>query len=472
MAGLYVIVAALWILFSDRFLEHLAASPSVLTRLQTFKGLGYVMVTGCILYLVLDRLFQGAEASRDALREQNRRLATLLSNLSGMAYRCANDPDWTMEFASEGTLAITGYEPERLIGNRDVSFGDLVYSEDRAMVWDRVQDALGRREPFQLVYRLTNASGEIRWVLEQGRGVFDDEGRLEAIEGFISDITQVKLLEAQFRQAQKLEAIGRLAGGVAHDFNNLLTAIGGNSRLLRRKVGEDHPGHQNLAEIDNAVERGAGLTRQLLAFSRRQPLQPENLNLNTTVADLEQLLARLLGRDVELKIEHQPEAGWIRADRNQIEQVLMNLAVNARDAMPNGGSLTMAVGSRRLDGNAAEAHGLPPGRYETLEVSDSGTGIDPQIMSRIFEPFFTTKEAEKGTGLGLSTVYGIVKQSQGHIDVTSVAGVGTTFTVFLPYVDPVGERRSPNGDPDPPSGTEAPGSGTSPETSSRTVERA
>ena len=355
VAGLYVIVAALWILFSDRFLEHLAASPGVLTRLQTFKGLGYVVVTGCILYLVLDRLFQRAEASRAALREQNRRLATLLSNLSGMAYRCANDPDWTMEFASQGTLAVTGYEPDRLIGNREVSFGDLVYPEDRGMVRDRVQDALGRREPFQLVYRLTDASGDIKWVLEQGRGVFDDEGRLEAVEGFISDITQVKLLEAQFRQVQKLEAVGRLAGGVAHDFNNLLTAIGGNSRLLRRKVGEDHPGRQNLAEIDYAVERGAGLTRQLLAFSRRQPLQPESLNLNSTVADLEGLLARLLGRDIRLDIQHQPEAGWVRADRNQIDQVLMNLAVNAHDAMPDGGRLSIAVGSRRLDGNAAEA---------------------------------------------------------------------------------------------------------------------
>jgi two-component system cell cycle sensor histidine kinase/response regulator CckA len=445
VTGLYVIIAGLWILYSDRFLEHLAVSSEILTRLQTFKGLAFVAVTGCILYFVMDRLFRATEASRDALREQNRRLATLFSNLSGMAYRCANDPDWTVEFVSEGVRDLTGYEAEDLIGNRKVAYGDLIHPEDREAVWEQVQGALSRREPFQLVYRVRTSTGQVRWVLEQGRGVFHPEGGLDAIEGFISDITQVKHLEAQFRQAQKLEAVGRLAGGVAHDFNNLLTAIGGNSRLLQRKLGGEHPALPNVSEIEKAVEKGAGLTRRLLAFSRRQPLTPEHVNLNTVVADVEDLLVRLLGGDVELKLEYGSEAGWVRADRNQLEQVLMNLVVNARDAMPSGGALTVAVGGTELGPKEAEAHELPPGRYETLAVSDTGTGIEPEVLSRIFEPFFTTKEEGKGTGLGLSTVYGIVKQSQGHIEVTSGPDRGTTFTVYLPRAEASGGREPGNG---------------------------
>jgi nitrogen-specific signal transduction histidine kinase len=252
----------------------------------------------------------------------------------------------------------------------------------------------------------------------------------------VSEITDRKQLEDQLRQSQKMEAVGQLAGGIAHDFNNLLTAITGYSTLGLRHIDENHRVTGYLEEIKKAGDRAANLTRQLLAFSRKQILQPLPLNLNDIVADINKLLGRLIGEDIQLSVKLGSDLRRIKVDPGQIEQVLVNLAVNARDAMPRGGKLTIETAGVELSQEYAGKHiGLQAGRYVVLSVSDNGTGMDEKTKERIFEPFFTTKEKDKGTGLGLSTVYGIVKQSGAHIAVYSEVDHGTTFKIYLPEHD-------------------------------------
>lgn len=246
----------------------------------------------------------------------------------------------------------------------------------------------------------------------------------------------LKASEAQLLQSQKLEAVGRLAGGISHDFNNLLTAIIGYSDLSIRRVSPDDPLRRNLDEIRRASERAAGLTRQLLAFSRKQVMQPKVFELNAVVADVERMLRRMIGDDIDVRTNLDPNTGNVKADPGQIEQVIMNLVVNARDAMPKGGKLSIETSSLYLDEQYSFGHvSVKPGFYVLLAVSDTGTGMDEETRQHIFEPFFTTKEPGKGTGLGLSTVYGIVKQSSGHVWVYSEPGKGTTFKVYLPRVE-------------------------------------
>jgi two-component system cell cycle sensor histidine kinase/response regulator CckA len=260
------------------------------------------------------------------------------------------------------------------------------------------------------------------------------------------DVTDVLRLEDQFRQAQKMEAVGHLAGGLAHDFNNLLTIINGFSELIQSQLPADHPARALALEISQAGERAASLTRQLLAFSRKQVIEPKVLNVNAIVTDTTKMLQRLIGEDVELNTVLDPELGCVRADPGQIEQALVNLAVNARDAMPEGGKLTIETGSAELDEAYTQPYPeLRPGRYVMLAVSDTGVGMDEATKAHLFEPFFTTKGPEKGTGLGLATVYGIVKQSAGHIVVFSEPGTGTAFKIYLPLVEgviPSGKSRA------------------------------
>ena len=273
---------------------------------------------------------------------------------------------------------------------------------------------------------------------------FVENGHLVRVWGTQRDVSEQRRLEEQFRQSQKMEAVGQLAGGIAHDFNNLLTAILGNTQLLLRDLPAGDVMRGDVEEIRKASERAAALTRQLLAYSRRQMLQPEILDLNVVVGEMDRMLRRLIGEHIALVTVPAPELGRVRADPSQIEQVLVNLVVNARDAMPDGGRLTIETAAVELDEGYAQDHlGAAPGAYAMLAVTDTGTGMDANVRAHLFEPFFTTKEVGKGTGLGLATVYGIVKQSGGHISVYTELGRGSSFKVYLPRVHPPPRAAAP-----------------------------
>src|SRR5438445_2038916 len=314
-------------------------------------------------------------------------------------------------------------------------FDQLVHPEDLPLaveLFSRV--ACGEPRPAN-PFRVRTRKGDYRLV-EFAATAQRREGQLVGILGIGRDVTERAQLEQQLRQAQKMEAVGRLAGGIAHDFNNLLTAITGYAELLQEDLAADDRRREDVVEIRKAADRAAGLTRQLLAFSRQQVLQPRVLDLNALVGDLEKMLGRLLGEDVELSTRLAPDTGPVKADPGQLEQVLMNLAVNARDAMPQGGKLTLETSNVDLsEGYAADHYPARPGPYVMIAVTDSGTGMSEETQAHMFEPFFTTKEKGKGTGLGLATVYGIIKQSGGCMWVYSALGHGTTFKLYLPRVD-------------------------------------
>jgi PAS domain S-box-containing protein len=281
---------------------------------------------------------------------------------------------------------------------------------------------------------LTGANGRIVNV-DLSASIVEINGE-HIVQAIAHDVTERKRLEQQFLQAQKMQAIGQLAGGVAHDFNNLLTVICGFSEVLLSQLSDTDPASGMVQEIHKAGERAAGLTRQLLAFSRKQINQPKVLDLNALASDVGKMLRHLIGEDVSLTTVLAPRLGWVKADPGQIEQVLMNLAVNARDAMPEGGKLTIETANVDLDENFARANAeVKPGRYVLLAVSDTGCGMTEEVKAHTFEPFFTTKEPGKGTGLGLATVYGIVKQSRGYVYIYSEPGHGTTFKIYLPMVE-------------------------------------
>jgi two-component system, cell cycle sensor histidine kinase and response regulator CckA len=268
---------------------------------------------------------------------------------------------------------------------------------------------------------------------------FRDERNTIFFELFAEDVTERRALEQQLRQAQKMEAVGRLAGGIAHDFNNLLMVISGYSEFLLERIGNDPTMRGHAQEIANAAGRATSLTRQLLAFSRKQMLAPKIVDLNSVVTENVKMLTRLIGEDIDLVMVPGPDIGSVKADPGQIEQVIMNLAVNARDAMPQGGKLTIETANVTLDANYARFHApVKPGDYVMLAISDTGVGMDADTQAHIFEPFYTTKGL-KGTGLGLSTVYGIVKQSEGYIWLYSEAGKGTSFKIYLPRFSATGE---------------------------------
>lgn len=298
------------------------------------------------------------------------------------------------------------------------------------------------REKFIPEEMITVAGGRELWLQTVKRPILSEDGTASQILGIATDITARKQAEdalhrseEQLRQAQKMEAVGKLAGGVAHDFNNLLTAITGHSEMCLRNLTPENPLFRRIEQIKKAGDRAAALTRQLLAFSRKQILQPEVLDLNHIVVEMNKMLQRLIGEDIDLLMSLGTDLGKVKADPNQLEQVLLNLAVNARDAMPKGGKLTIVTSNVVLSEEYAGGHlSVPPGNYIMLAVSDTGCGMDAATQARIFEPFFTTKEVGKGTGLGLATVYGIVNQSEGSIWVYSELDRGTTFKVYLPAV--------------------------------------
>lgn len=336
-----------------------------------------------------------------------------------------------MDFFNPRICEFTGYDAEDL---KKMPFLDLIHPEDRQMVGNRLRRRLAGEDAERFYpIRIIDKSGNMHW-LEISPEKIEWEGK-PAVLAFISEITEKKRLEEELRQAQKMEAVGRLAGGVAHDFNNLLTVIEGYGDMLIGQTEDGSMMQRGIQQILAAGKRAEALTRQLLTFSRKQVLQTKIINLNALIAETEKMLRRLIGEDVELISNLTNELQDIKADPGQMEQVIMNLVINARDAMPEGGRITIKTTMKHITLEESKTFNeIKPGHYIQLDISDTGCGIDPQNLTKIFEPFFTTKEHGKGTGLGLSTVFGIVKQSNGDIQVETEPGKGTTFSIILPCV--------------------------------------
>ena len=338
------------------------------------------------------------------------------------------DRDHAVVLASKAYQDVLGYAPTELVGTK---LAEIVHPEDLEVARSKVVDN-AVSEP--TTARMRHRDG--RWLLVEGIStpITDANGEVEFTLVIARDVTERDRLQEQLRQAQKMESIGRLAGGIAHDFNNLLTAIRGYAELTLLEFDSDTPpARDNVEQIARAADRAASLTSQLLAYSRKQVLRPQVIDLNEVVGNMASMVARMLGEDVVLSTALDPEVGRTLADPTQLEQVVLNLAINARDAMPEGGTLSLRTGSLELAAGDELAHAdLGPGSYVTLTVRDTGVGIDPAVAAHVFEPFFTTKDVGEGTGLGLATVHGIVSQSGGAVWVDSVVGEGTTFTVCLP----------------------------------------
>jgi len=372
----------------------------------------------------------------EALLEANQALKSLVQT-SPLAI-VALDLQGDVKSWNAAAERIFGWAEGAVIGRRSP-----IIPEDRLEEFQKFLDLTRRGETFTEfeTVRLKEDGSDIE-VSVSAAPLIDGNGNVHGSVEVIADITGRKLLEEQFRQSQKMEAIGRLAGGVAHDFNNLLTAIIGYSQMVLARLRPEDPMRKDIGEIEKAGHRAAGLTSQLLAFSRRQVIQLKVLDLNAVVVEVSKLLNRLIGEDIQLKTSLNPETGFVKADRGQIEQIIVNLAVNARDAMPGGGCLRVELSNIDLDdAYAAEHVDASAGPYVMLAISDDGCGMDKQTLLQVFEPFFTTKEQGKGTGLGLSTVFGIVKQSGGHIGLSSEPGKGTSFKVYLPRLEEAVSRR-------------------------------
>ncbi len=339
-----------------------------------------------------------------------------------------------------GCVAVTGFTSEEYDLNQYLWY-DMVHEEEKEMVMEHAHKILsGKMLPIE--HRIIHKSGAVRWVRNTPVLRYDQEGRIIAYDGLIVDITERKAAEAehqklqeQFFHAQKIEAVGLLAGGVAHDFNNILTAIIGYANIVKMKMEKDDPQKDLMDQILRSSERGANLIQSLLAFSRKQLISPKPIDLNIIIRNVQKLLSRVITEDIELKVSLDERHLTIMADSGQMEQILINLATNAKDAMPHGGSLTIKTEIANIDELFIRKHGFgDEGEYALLSVADNGLGIDEKTKERIFEPFFTTKEVGRGTGLGLAMVYGAIKQNGGYITVESEPGKGTTFNIYLPLV--------------------------------------
>ena len=555
--GLFDVFKRVW---ETGLSEHFPVSYYVDGRIAGWReNFVYKLPSGEIVAVYSDETAR--KTAEDELRERQRELLTLLGNLPGMAYRCKNDTERTIEFISDGCIGITGYSPKELQEGKGVCLGKLIHPDDQDSVLNTIWTALKNREQFELVYRIISKKGHDRWVWEKGIGVFTPGGELNALEGFITDITEQKrtkeeldisenkfskafhvspdwitittlkdgicldaneafllttgysmndvigrstielkiwekpddrsmvmnkiaeeggvkneevrfrtksgeirtilfsaesfsfggencilsigrditdrkILEGKLNQLQKMEAIGRLAGGIAHDFNNLLTAIDLYCELTLKKIDQIEQVRFNINQIKEIEKTAASIVDQLLAFSRKQVRRPKILDINEVVRNLKHLLVHFIGENVELKEALSPEICRINVDQGQIEQIIINLALNARDAMPNGGKLIIETSNVYVDKNTfRKHHDVEDGNYIQMKISDTGFGMDEETMTHIFEPFFTTKGEGKGTGLGLSTVYGIVKQSGGHIWVEGELDKGSAFHILFPLIE-------------------------------------
>src|SRR5438034_9893458 len=403
--------------------------PSTDTALMLYIGI--LAITGLSLGPATAR----RERAERALREANEHLAAVIQSSPLAIYTL--DPTSTVQTWNRAAEALHGWQAEEVIGRPLPTIAQDL--EDHRRLRDRVLRGEALRGVEVTRRKKDGTSVNISLSVAP---LHDAAALVTGMLSLAADITEMRQLEVQYRQAQKMEAVGRLAGGIAHDFNNLLTAIIGTTSLVLEDLGLESRTRLDVQEIEKAAKRAAGLTRQLLIFSRQQVLEPRALDLNALVGNLEKMLHRLIGADIELRTKQAAALGAVRADPGQLEQAIVNLVVNARDAMPKGGRLTIETADIELDRRYVAAH-VPtqPGPYVLLAISDTGVGRDGATTARLFEPFFTTKEPGRGTGLGLATVYGIVKQSGGDIWAYSELGHGTTFKIYLPRVAETAEAR-------------------------------
>lgn len=395
---------------------------------QIFVGLAGLTVAPVLYTVRVALMGKRQQAVSEALESSESRYRQLFDrNMAGVFRSTVKGKllDFNDAFAQ-----MFGYTREELsnMSSRELYYGG---DDERLRLINERRDDPTKQ--FEVRYKRKDGNP---LIAVQNITIQKDKNGEETIEGTLIDITRRQALEEQLRQAQKMEAVGRLAGGVAHDFNNLLTVITGYSQMQMEETHKGTSLHDHATQIYEAAQRAAGLTRQLLAFSRQQVLQAQVVSLNSILQTMEKMLSRLIGEDIRVRTVCCKEPALVKVDPAQIEQVILNLAINARDAMPKGGLLTLETDRAELDETYTKDHPwVTPGHYMRLTVSDNGVGMDQKTMARIFEPFFTTKETGKGTGLGLSTVYGVVKQSGGHINVYSEVGIGTTFRLYFPVID-------------------------------------
>jgi len=373
--------------------------------------------------------------AEEALHESERSLKTLMSNLPGMAYRCCNDRNWAMEYVSEGAAGLTGYQPADLIGNAKIAYNDLIRPDDQKLVWDAVQKAVGSRDKYTLNYRIRGADGQERWVWEQGQGVFSPAGCLLALEGFIIDVSERRLLEEERLKTQKLEAIGTLAGGIAHDFNNLLQGVFGYISLAKLNADHKEKSVEALEQAEKALHMSVNLTSQLLTFSKGGKPVKQRTDLRPVIENAVRFALSGSRSDHILNISGNLWA--VDADSGQLGQVIQNIVLNADQAMPEGGRVEITAENVEAP-DSDLPQDLKGGRYVKISIKDNGVGIPEQYLVKIFDPYFTTKE--KGSGLGLATSYSIVKNHSGLIDIRSLPGKGSTFVVYIPAAAPAATK--------------------------------
>jgi PAS domain S-box-containing protein len=413
-----LVFTCLLVIYILRILGHTTKTRRLATELSTGKDR-------------LEKEVVERKRAEEELSLTKSRLEYLLRSSPTIIYSCKILGDYATTFISENVSSQLGYSDQDFL-NDPAFWLDHIHKEDVSRTLNEVKKCLKKGNHIH-DYRFLHKDGTYRWIRDELRLIRDDKGNPSEMVGSMTDITEKKQLEEQFYQSQKMEAVGRLAGGVAHDFNNLLQTILGYCEFILDEYGDKEPLHKDIEQIRDAGKKAALLTRQLLAFSRKQTIKTVLLDLNVIISDMNSLLKRIMGEDIDLVTVQNAKINSIKADQGQIEQIIMNLVVNARDAMKDGGKVIIKTEDINL--NKDQCVTIPesrPGKFVCLTIEDTGTGIDEKVMSRIFEPFFTTKGKEQGTGLGLSTVYGIVKQHKGWINVSSKRGKGTIFKVFLP----------------------------------------
>ncbi len=424
LAGIYLCLAGAWIILSDRIATRIFTKPDQLARISQYKGLFFVGVTSLLLYLMMKQQLDSSARSQQALSQAEERFAVFMANLPVAAY--LRDREGRFVYVNEYWKQHFG-KGRPWQGKTAADFFD---AETVAAVDEDHKKILAGETLVERAVTVIDDGKRTEWLVRRfpvALGPGDDM----LVGAFSIDLTEQRHLEEQLRQAAKMEALGLLAGGIAHDFNNLLTVINGYAQLLDLWSADPKAARRAAEQIRRAGDHAALLTGQLLAFGRKQMVQPEALELGSVIVGFKPMLQRLIGEHIRLQVNAEPVAP-IWADRSQMEQVVLNLVVNARDAMDGGGAIAITVENLELDEDGAERLGLLPGPHVQLTVSDSGRGMSSETLSRIFEPFFTTKERGKGTGLGLSTVYGIVNAAGGTVRAESQPKQGSTFCVYLP----------------------------------------